>query len=129
MNTEELIKPIKDKIKDTFASLIPEDQWEELIKKEVNTFFNRENTTSYSSRPSNTDFQLEVQRLLKQQTEEKVKEYLNTNFNDIWYNSEGTDKCNSIVEEAITKNAGKILSDMIGGALQMRLQQAGFNTY
>lgn len=37
MNTEELIKPIKEKIKDTFASLIPEEQWEEMIKKEFNT--------------------------------------------------------------------------------------------
>ena len=129
MNTEELIKPIREKIKDTFASLIPEDQWEEMIKKEVSSFFNTQNTTGYSSRASNTNFELEVQRLLKEETDLKVKQYLKDNFDNIWHGNNGEIKCNYIVENIIVKNAGSILSDMIGGAIQMRLQQAGFNTY
>lgn len=128
MNTYDLIQPIKEKIRDTFASLIPEEKWEEIIKTEVNNFFKKGYDSNSYNRPSNTNFELEVQRLLKEETDLKVKEYFSTNFNDIWYNNDGTIKCATIVEEIITKNAGSILADMIGGAISMRLQQAGFNT-
>ena len=34
-----LMQGVKDRIKATFVSLIPEEQWEEMVKKEVDKFF------------------------------------------------------------------------------------------
>lgn len=33
-----LMQGVKDRIKATFVSLIPEEQWEEMVKKEVDKF-------------------------------------------------------------------------------------------
>jgi hypothetical protein len=34
--------------------------------------------------------------------------------------------CNAKIEEMITKNSGKILSDLIGGNIQLAIQSAGY---
>ena len=33
-----LMEGVKDRVKATFVSLIPDTEWEEMIKKEINTF-------------------------------------------------------------------------------------------
>lgn len=35
-----LMEGVKDRIKATFVSLIPDDKWDEMVQKEINDFFN-----------------------------------------------------------------------------------------
>lgn len=127
-NAEEAMNSVKDKIKDAFVSLIPDEQWNEMVKTEVNKYFaETEDYNGYSNRQRTSGFSRTVFSLLDSEVNIRVTDYLKENFQLIWYNSNGEAKCNAKVEEMITKNAGQILADMIGASIQMRLQQAGFN--
>ena len=115
---------VKERIKDAFVSLIPDEQWEQMVKKEVDSYF-AVKPEGYSNRGQSSDFTLDVHRVLKAEVDKRVKEYLQSNFTAVW-DQNGVPKCDQKVEEMITKNAGKILADMIGGSIQMMLQNAGF---
>lgn len=120
----EALKSVKEKIKDSFVSLIPDEQWNEMVKKEVDTYFQVKDE-GYGERGRSSNFTREVHTCLQEEVRVRVKEYLQENFNNVW-NENGVPVCNAKIEEMITKNAGKILSDMIGGSIQMALNQAGF---
>lgn len=120
----EALKSVKERIKDAFVSLIPDEQWDEMVKKEVDTYFQVKDE-GYGERGRSSSFTREVHACLQDEVRARVKEYLQENFNSTWYEN-GIPICDSKVEEMITKNAGKILSDMIGGSIQMALNQAGF---
>lgn len=120
----EALKSVKERIKDSFVSLIPDDQWNEMVKKELDEYFKqREEGSGYRTYASM--FTKDVHSVMSAEVKVRVKEYLNTNFNAVWYNN-GVPVCNEKVEEIITKNAGKILSDMIGGTIQLALSSAGY---
>jgi len=123
-DVNEAMKNVKDKIKDAFVTLIPDEQWNEMVKKEIDTYF-KQTEARYDNRQYVSDFTRDVHSILQQEVKEKVKQYLNENFNAVWYDN-GVPVCNAKVEEMITKNAGKILSDMIGGTIQMAMQNAGY---
>ena len=120
----EALKSVKERIKDAFVSLIPDEQWNEMVKKEVDTYFQVKDE-GYGERGRYSNFTREVHTCLQEEVKVRVKEYLQENFNNVWYEN-GVPVCNAKVEEMITKNAGKILSDMIGGSIQMALNQSGF---
>jgi hypothetical protein len=114
---------VKERIKDAFVSLIPDEQWEQMVKKEVASYFDVK-TEGYT-RGQSSDFTQDVHRVLKEEVDKRVKEYLQSNFTTVW-DQNGLAKCNQKVEEIITKNAGKVLADMIGGSMQTMLYNAGF---
>lgn len=120
----EAMKNVKDKIKDAFVTLIPDEQWNEMVKKEVDSYF-QQKQEGYGERGYSSSFTKDVHSVLQQEVKDRVKQYLNENFNNTWYDN-GVPVCNTKVEEMITKNAGKILSDIIGGTIQMALQGAGY---
>lgn len=120
----EALKSVKERIKEAFVSLIPDEQWNEMVKKEVDTYF-QVKEEGYGERGRSSSFTREVHTCLQDEVRTRVKEYLQENFNNVWYDN-GVPVCNAKVEEMITKNAGKILSDMIGGTIQMVLNNAGY---
>ncbi len=120
----EALKSVKEKIKDSFVSLIPDEQWNDMVKKEVDSYFQAKEE-GYGHRGYSSSFTRDVHNLLQKEVEVRVKKYLQSEFNEVWHN-DGVSVCNEKVEEFITKNAGKILSDMIGGTIQMALSQAGY---
>jgi FKBP-type peptidyl-prolyl cis-trans isomerase (trigger factor) len=123
-DANEALKSVKEKIKDSFVSLIPDEQWNEMVKKEVDSYF-KETKEGYGERGYSSSFTKDVHSILSQEVKERVKQYLIENFNTVWINN-GVPVCNQKVEQIITNNAGKILSDMIGGTIQLALQNAGY---
>jgi hypothetical protein len=123
-DVNEAMKNVKDKIKDAFVTLIPDEQWNEMVKKEVDSYF-QVKQEGYGERGSSSSFTKDVHSVLGQEVKDRVKQYLTENFNNTWSNN-GILVCNAKVEEMITKNAGKILSDMIGGTIQMAMQNAAY---
>ena len=124
-NVEDAIKSIKDKIKDAFVTLIPDEQWNDMVKKEINAYF-LETDDDYYHRKKTSSFTADVHKILQEEVNERVKKYLSDNFNTVWDNN-GRPVCDLKVEEFITKNAGKILADMIGAQFQAALCSAGYN--
>lgn len=121
----EALKSVKERIKEAFVSLIPDKQWNEMVKKEVDTYF-QVKEEGYGERGRSSSFTREVHTCLQDEVRTRVKKYLQENFNNVWYDN-GLPVCNAKVEEMITKNAGKILSDMIGGTIQLALNNAGYH--
>lgn len=118
------MKSVKERIKEAFVSLIPDDQWNEMVEKEINAYFERKEL-KYDTRGWASNFTKDVHSVLSEEVKKRVKEYLNSNFSNTWHEN-GIPVCNAAVEDIITKNAGKILSDMIGGTIQISLSNAGY---
>lgn len=78
-NPQDLMQGVKDKIKATFVSLIPDDQWEQMVETEVNKFF-KVRQDSYISNNNHdkyhSDFGDLVKQILNEETKEKVREIL-----------------------------------------------------
>src|SRR5438876_11157179 len=80
-----LMQGVKDRIKSTFVSLIPDDKWDELVKTEIDAWFKKE---TYNNRYNQqvSSFQIVVEETLKELAKEKVKsvflEYTNTQWKD-----------------------------------------------
>ncbi len=115
---------VKEKIKDSFVSLIPDEQWNDMVKKEIDSYFAMKEE-GYGERGRSSSFTKEVHSCLQDEVRSRVKDYLLQNFNSVWSNN-GIPVCNEKIEEFITANAGKVLSDMIGGMMSMALQNAGY---
>ena len=124
-DANEAMQRVRERIKDSFVSLIPDEQWNEMVKKEVDSYF-KEKESGYGQRAYASNFTLDVHSVLSEEVKQRVGKYLLENFNTAW-NSNGIPICNAKVEDFITQNAGKILADMIGGTVQMAISQAGYN--
>lgn len=106
-----LMQGVKDRIKSTFVSLIPEEQWEEMVKKEVDKFF-REYEIRGDGRRYVSDFSSLVVSLLKEECERRMKEYLGSpEFQTIWTDN-GQKTINHAIKEMIIENSGLILCNM-----------------
>lgn len=123
-DVNDAMKSVKDKIKDAFVSLIPDEQWNEMVQKEIKDYFTDEREDSYRTSRS-TKFARDVQSILTEEVKARVRAYLIDNFQTTW-DQNGIPICNTKVEEFIKANSGKILSDMIGGTISMALNSAGY---
>jgi hypothetical protein len=116
-----LMQGVKDRIKATFVSLIPETQWEVMVQKEIDAFFNSEETLIFAKKDEQISGQWHAKKLatleIKQSPfralvwehctnmttqilKEKItKEY----FNEAWPATEETidEKMKSFVKDAI----------------------------
>lgn len=119
------MQSVKEKIKDAFVSLIPDSQWDEMVKKELDDYFKVREDNNYNQNRYGSNFTRDVHALLKEEIDSRVKNYLATNFTTVWFHN-GIAICDSKIEEMIVKNSGKILTDMIGGSITMAIQNAGY---
>lgn len=72
-----LIDGVKDRIKATFVSLIPDDKWDELVKAEVDRWFNTKTERErYGDAPRYTGFQSVCNSLFEEFAKKKISEFL-----------------------------------------------------
>lgn len=70
---------LRDRIRSTLGDLIPEEQWNVLMKAETERFFNpRREGQGYYERSTPSDFTTIVQAALGEHVRERVKKYLET---------------------------------------------------
>lgn len=115
-----LMDGVKDRIKATFVSLIPEDAWEQMVKTEVDRFFKpKENWNS--SREYRSEFQDLVRKEIEDECKRRLKEYLSSpDFNTTWKDN-GLSATTKAVENMIVKNSGEIMVSMFGQMFQSML--------
>lgn len=126
-NQEDALNSVKDRIKDAFVSLIPDDQWNAMVKKEIDEYFKEvDSGYNYNNQRRTSKFQLDVHQVLTEEVKKSAKEYLTTNFQVMCGSADGATAVNKMVEEFMIKNSGKILADMLAGQVSIILQNAGY---
>lgn len=106
-----LMQGVKDRIKSTFVSLIPEEQWKEMIEKEVGKFFREYELRQYDTRYV-SDFSVLVNSLLKEEAEKRMKEYLGSpEFQTVWTDN-GPRIISQAIREMMIENSRLILCNM-----------------
>lgn len=112
---------IKDRIKATLASLIPDEQWEALINREVEAFFQEEQLDQYyrSTKKSPSQFRTLVWEQLKDQCREQVLVFLSTYRSEIWENNKI--KVNERFKQLILDNAPEMFTNIIADIMQQTL--------
>lgn len=123
-DANEAMKRVKEKIKDSFVSLIPDDQWNGMVKTEIDQYFAKAQE-GYGERGYSSSFTKDVHSVLSEEVKGRVKKYLDDNFNSVW-SSNGVPVCDNKVREFIEQNAGKVLQNMIGDFMRMALSNAGY---
>lgn len=117
-----LMQGVKDRIKSTFVSLIPEEQWKEMIEKEVGKFFREYELRQYDIRYV-SDFSVLVNSLLKEEAEKRMKEYLGSpEFQTVWTDN-GPRIISQAIREMMIENSGLILCNMYQEMFTSMLQR------
>ena len=124
---QEAMNNIKLRIKSTFVEMIPDEQWNAMVKKEVDDFF-REKDRGYSNkREYFSDFQLLTKQALEEEGKARLKAFLTSpEFQVIWDNN-GHLICSKAVEEMIVNNSGAIMINMFGGMFTQMIHQFSQN--
>ena len=113
----QVMDSVRDRIKATFVGLISDEQWDSLIKKEVEVFFSevRGYRSSNDSQPS--PFQTLVRSELAEHTRAKIKEDLKEYMTNEYSYGGSMLKPNELMKKLVIENAaeiqGAVLSSMI----------------
>jgi hypothetical protein len=128
------VDKVKEKIKNTFADLIPEEQWDEMIQKEINSFFEDKQkiTISEIKKYANgswrneeflvkemeiSPFRAMVYAECIQKTNQTLKETIDkTYFTEIWDKNGKviTEEFKTVITECGPAIAAKFFSNLIG---------------
>lgn len=110
----DIMKGVKDRIKATFVDMIPDEQWDAMIKKECDEFiYGRKN--EYNSNRPFSEFKNIVQQALQDECKKRMADYLNgPEFESVW-TEHGKPACCKAVKDMIVENSGAILISVFGG--------------
>jgi hypothetical protein len=101
-----LMQGVRDRVKATFVSLIPDEQWEQMIVKETDDFF-KEKDDGYSNRTYKSDFQTLVREELNELAKVKIKEVLKEYTNEVW--KDGKLDINESMKKLIKENSSELI--------------------
>lgn len=116
-----LMEGVRDRIKATFVSLIPDDHWEALVKAEIDRFFNKPTTHNTYDKQYWTDFQMVCNNVLATAAREKVLEVLTKYTDTVWRDS--VESANSTLVDLLTKHASEIFANTMGTMFKNVLSQ------
>lgn len=113
---DKLMDSVKARIRSEFAALIPEQAWTALVKKSVDSFFEKKRR-QYSSEESPSDFESLVAKLFYEDASRRIKAVLEgPEWASRWTGSE------QMVSEAVGKlvkeNVAEIVNRLLGNAIQ-----------
>ncbi len=116
-----LMQGVKDRIKATFVSLIPDAQWELMCKLEIDKFF-KQHQGGYNSSNNCSEFTSVVYSVLSKDVEIKVKEILNSEEFSTGYNGIQTTVSAKLREEII-KRAPEMFAAFIENSVASTINQ------
>lgn len=128
-NPNDIMQGVKDRIKATFVDMIPDEQWESMIKKECDDFLNGRPNNSWGSNNGRyfPEFKKIVENELQEECKRRMKEYLSSkDFETTWV-AYGEPVCCKAVEKIIIENSGSMLINMFGGIFSSMLDSFKHN--
>jgi hypothetical protein len=116
-----LMEMVRDRIRATYVSLIPEEQWAQMVKKEIDSFFAEKNI-SYDSRGIISDFKTVVYSELEKKTREEAKKYLESISHTEW--NDGKYKAGEFVKQLFIEKSGEMFLSIMGSMVQNAINNA-----
>lgn len=125
---EDIQEKIRAEIQGRSLELIPQEQWDALIKREVDTFFNPPHTRNWEQ-PLPSSFSRITQDALNEVFTKKITEIVTSDsFKDVVDKALGLDKGpEAVMEKVLTLMAPKLLQEL-RGAFSAALLQNTFAT-
>lgn len=118
-----LMQGVKDRIKSTFVSLIPDDKWDQLVKAEIDIFFNKDKNENGSGAGNIkvSSFSILVMQQLEIECKKRLKEYLDSVDFNLTYDQYGQKVTSETVKKMMIDNAGEIMINMFSGMFSQQL--------
>jgi len=115
---------VKDRIKATFASLVPDDAWDQMVKSTVHKYFHEKDYgNNYTDRYKYTQFDLLVFTLLEEETRKRLAEYLKSEGYATAFSTYAEPVIGAKVEKLFIENSGQILFSLLGNTFQDMLNR------
>lgn len=117
-----LMDGVRDRIKATFISLIPDAQWEQLVKAETEKYFAIQENYRGSYEKTSL-FADEVVKLLKDEVKVRVKDYLEKEWSTTYWDNKGVKDLNENLKKMLIEKSGEVLLGTLGGMMQNTINQ------
>jgi hypothetical protein len=117
-----LMEMVRDRIRATYVSLIPEEQWTQLVKKEIESFFTEKETNEYSRVDYISSFRRVVYLELEKKAKEVVADFLKSISNNDW-NGVGPTP-GEFVKKFFAEKSSEILLGVMGSMIQSAINNA-----
>ncbi len=112
------VDKLRDKMKQSMIDLIPEEQWNAMLKAELDSFFSDKtdrNAYSYNTVPS--ELKQVIRRILNEEIQKKVREMLHSpEWSAQWKNNEMI--AGEKIAELLKEHGAQILNAWLAGAIQ-----------
>jgi len=116
-----LMDGVKDRVKATFVALIPDEAWDQMVKKEIDDWM-RIRERGYNSREHISDFALVVQNEMKKRAIETVKKIIEE-FEVYNWDDQGRKVVHENIQKMILEHADGILLGIVGSMIQQTVNE------
>ncbi len=127
-----LMQGVKDRIKATFVSMIPDVQWEQIVGAEVDSFLKKSDTSYNHNRDYKSPLDVLIRQELNEWAKGKFAEYLQSEGMKTTWDENGKPVASEAVKKMILENSGQMLLSLFGGLFQTMMndyalkQQRGY---
>ena|SRR3990167_2238592 len=116
-----LMESVQAKIRAEFVALVPAEQWAALVKKAVDSFFQR-NERAYNDGDKRSTFEKLVHQVVEDDVKSRIRTYLDgQEWTARW--TDGRQTISEEVERAIKNNAGAFMAALVGGLVQASVEE------
>ena len=105
-----IMKDVTDRVKATFATLIPDEKWQEMVQGCVDEFFKRK-SNSYSGSSTESKFENLMNELIKEEAKMQIQKFLSSYQGVEWEN--GHLKASEKLEKLIKENASTLMQGLL----------------
>lgn len=123
-----LMQGVKDRIKATFVSLIPDEQWDQMVKNEIDDFFR--NREEYYSRVNTSTFKQCVHECLSLYVKDKAREILSSpDFSVNWNPDKQNYELSAMMRDELVNKAPEIFAAFLQNGIAHTIQQLRQQTH
>lgn len=111
-----LMEGVRDRVKATFVALIPDEAWDQMVKKEIDDWM-KIRERGFNTREHYSDFSVVVRSEMRKRAVETVKKILGE-FEEYNWDDRSRLKVNESIQKMVLENADMILLGVIGNMVQ-----------
>ena len=122
------VEAIRNKIRRAILDVIPQDQWDAMIRAEMHAFMNDTTTRDQWGHTKHTEARIRViaRELLEADARKRVNALLSSPEWSAKWDTTGDTEASDAVKAYLEENAGKILNKWVGTAIQQVVNQIAY---
>lgn len=120
------VEKLREKVKAALVDVVPDEQWDAMIKGEIDGFFKDKEVREYgSARTIPSAFKQVAERLIRDEAEKMVKDMLQApEWQGYWVGQKMV--AGASVQAFLKEHSGEIIERWIGGAIQQVISTLAF---